>query len=42
MKPMFTVHVGEYLVGDHIERAFPHWNVIGGWLPSLTLTLSCL
>lgn len=31
MKPMFTVHVGEYLVGEHIERAFPRWNV---WLPS--------
>lgn len=27
MKPMFTVHIGEYLVGDHIERAYPHWNV---------------
>lgn len=31
MRPMFTVHVGEYLVGDHIERAFPRWNV---WVPS--------
>jgi hypothetical protein len=31
MKPMFTVHIGEYLVGDHIERAFPRWNV---WVPS--------
>jgi len=31
MKPMFTVHVGEYLVGDHIERAYPRWNV---WIPS--------
>src|SRR6267154_1469492 len=31
MKPMFTVHVGEYLVGEYLERAFPRWNV---WLPS--------
>lgn len=31
MKPIFTVHAGEYLVGDHIERAYPHWNV---WVPS--------
>jgi hypothetical protein len=31
MKPMFTVHVGEYLVGAHIERAYPRWNV---WIPS--------
>lgn len=31
MKPMFTIHVGEYLVGDYLERNFPRWNV---WLPS--------
>ncbi len=31
MKPMFTVHIGEYLVGDYIERAYPRWNV---WVPS--------
>jgi len=31
MKPMFTVHVGEYLVGEHIERAYPRWKV---WIPS--------
>jgi len=31
MKPLFTIHAGEYLVGAHIERTFPHWNV---WLPS--------
>ena len=31
MRPMFTVHVGEYLVGEHIERAYPRWNV---WVPS--------
>jgi hypothetical protein len=31
MKPLFTVHAGEYLVGDHIERTYPGWNV---WVPS--------
>lgn len=31
MKPMFTVHVGEYLVGAYIERVYPRWNV---WIPS--------
>jgi len=31
MKPMFTVHIGEYLVGDYIERAYARWNV---WVPS--------
>ena len=31
MKQLFTVHVGEYLVGEEIERTFPRWNV---WLPS--------
>jgi hypothetical protein len=31
MKPLFTVHAGEYLVGSHIEARYPRWNV---WLPS--------
>ncbi len=31
MKPLFTVHAGEYLVGAHIERTYPRWNV---WVPS--------
>jgi hypothetical protein len=31
MKPIFTVHAGEYLVGAYIEHNFPRWNV---WLPS--------
>jgi len=30
MRPMFTVHAGEYLVGAHIEQAFKHANV---WVP---------
>jgi hypothetical protein len=31
MKPLFTVHGGEYLVGSHIEQHFQRVNV---WIPS--------
>ncbi len=31
MKPLFTLHAGEYLVGSHIERCYRQWNV---WVPS--------
>jgi hypothetical protein len=31
MRPLFTIHVGEYLVGSYIEQHFRHVNV---WLPS--------
>ncbi len=31
MKPLFTVHAGEYLLGSHIEACYPKWNV---WFPS--------
>jgi hypothetical protein len=31
MKPLFTVHAGEYLVGSHIEKHYKKWNV---WVPS--------
>ncbi len=31
MKPLFTVHAGEYLVGAHIEQTHPRWCV---WVPS--------
>jgi len=31
MKPLFTIHAGEYLVGEYIERTYPKWNV---WIPS--------
>ena len=32
MRLMFTIHAGEYLVGDYIERTFgKRWNV---WTPS--------
>jgi len=31
MKPLFTVHAGEYLVGSYIEEHYPKWSV---WVPS--------
>jgi len=31
MTPLFTIHAGEYRVGEHIERTYPQWNV---WVPS--------
>jgi hypothetical protein len=31
MKPLFTVHAGEFLVGCEIERRFPHLNL---WIPA--------
>jgi hypothetical protein len=31
MRPLFTIHVGEYLVGSHIEKHFKGYNV---WVPS--------
>ncbi|MCK1425875.1 hypothetical protein [Bradyrhizobium sp. 87] len=31
MRPMFTVHAGEFLVGQHIETSFKDKRV---WLPS--------
>jgi len=31
MKPIFTIHVGEYLVGSEIEKQLSDWEV---WLPS--------
>jgi hypothetical protein len=31
MKPLFTIHAGEYLVASHIEQHFRHVNV---WVPS--------
>jgi len=31
MKPLFTVHAGEYLVGSHVDTNYPMWNV---WVPS--------
>ena len=31
MRPLFTVHAGEFLVGEFIEKSFPTTNV---WIPS--------
>ncbi len=31
MKPLFSVHAGEYLTGSHIERQFRHVNL---WVPA--------
>ena len=31
MRPLFTVHAGEFLVGEFIEKNFPKLNV---WIPS--------
>jgi hypothetical protein len=31
MRPLFTIHAGEYLVGSHIEASFPKLNV---WVPT--------
>lgn len=31
MRPLFTVHAGEYLTGEHIEQKFPDLRV---WVPT--------
>ena len=31
MKPIFSVHAGEYLTGSHIEKKFRHVNL---WVPA--------
>jgi hypothetical protein len=31
MRPLFTLHAGEFLVGEYIERTFPSLNV---WVPA--------
>jgi hypothetical protein len=31
VKPLFTTHAGEFVVGDYIERKFPRVNV---WVPT--------
>lgn len=31
MKPIFTIHAGEYLVGSHIEKTYKKARV---WIPS--------
>jgi hypothetical protein len=36
MKSIFTIHVGEYLVGSHIEQElrFPNGHKVNVWIPS--------
>ena len=31
MRPLFTIHAGEFVVGDYIERKFRRVNL---WVPS--------
>jgi hypothetical protein len=31
MRPIFTIHAGEFLVGEHIEKNFPELDV---WIPA--------
>lgn len=31
MRPIFTIHAGEFLVGEYVEKNFPKLNV---WIPS--------
>jgi len=31
MRPIFTIHAGEFLVGEYIEKKFPELNV---WIPT--------
>jgi hypothetical protein len=39
MRPLFTVHAGELLVGQHIEQSFKGKNV---WVPPRTRALISL
>jgi len=39
MRPIFTVHAGEFLVGQHIESKFKDKNV---WVPTKDLGLDLL
>ena len=31
MRPIFTIHAGEFIVGEHLERKFKGLNV---WVPT--------
>ena len=37
MKPMFSIHAGEYLTGSHLEKKFRHVNL---WVPAKDTPLS--
>ena len=39
MRPLFTVHAGEYLVGSFIEANYPNWNV---WVPAKDTNIDLL
>ena len=39
MKPLFTVHAGEYLTAEHIERRYPHLHV---WVPTRDVGIDLL
>ena len=39
MRPLFTVHAGEFLVGQHIERSYPNLKV---WIPSKDIGVDLL
>lgn len=39
MRPMFTVHAGEFLVGQYIEERFKNKNV---WVPTKDLGIDLL
>jgi hypothetical protein len=31
MRPIFTIHAGEFIVGEHLERSFKDINI---WVPT--------
>lgn len=39
MKPIFTIHAGEYLVGSYIEENYKDYNV---WIPSKDIGIDLL
>jgi hypothetical protein len=39
MKPLFTIHAGEYLTAEHIEREYPHLHV---WVPTRDVGIDLL
>jgi hypothetical protein len=41
MKPLFTVHVGEYLVGSYIEQYYKRVSTFCCSVPSLSSELRC-
>jgi hypothetical protein len=31
MTPIFTIHAGEYLVGEYLQKKYPQWDL---WVPA--------